>query len=95
MFAVLAHAWLQAVSDDRTAALVLSDGTELTGVLHPSLSLAQARGPAGGTLDLESACKQLLVSEASLWASVLKIRNGDTCKDELYISEVLPFDAVS
>ena len=85
---------------------MLSDGTELTGVLHPSLSLAQARGPAGGTLaqargpaggtsDLESACKQLLVIEASLWASVLKIRNGDTCKDELYISEVLPFDAVS
>ena len=65
----------------------------MTGVLHPSLSLAQARELAGSTLDLESACKQLLVSKASLWASVLKIRNGDTCKDELYISEVLPFGA--
>ena len=95
MFAVLAHAWLQAVSDDRTAALVLSDGTELTGVLHPSLSLAQARELAGRTLDLESAYKQLLVSKASLWASVLKIRNGDTRKDELYISDVLPFGASS
>ena len=76
--AVLARTWLQAVSDDRSVVFGLSYGTVLSGALHQSLSLAHARELAGRTLDLESAYKQLLISRASLWAAVLKIRNNDT-----------------
>ena len=91
--AVLSRTWLQAISDDRKVCFKLSDGRVISGTLHASLTLACARALAGRTLDLESAYKQLLVRKANLWAAVLKIHNTDTGRDELYVSEVLPFGA--
>ena len=63
--AVLSRSWLESITDDRVVSFKLSEGKVLTGKLHDSLTLVQARTLAGRTLDLESAYKQLLVSSSS------------------------------
>jgi hypothetical protein len=91
--AVLARSWLEAVRDDRAVEVRLSSGKVLRGTLHASLTLKDARSLVGRTLDLEAAYKQLLVSESSRWAAVIRIWNADAKEDQLYVSEVLPFGA--
>ena len=73
--AVLARTFAGAVDDSGTVRLALSDGQVIEGELHPSLNLDEARRILGRTLDLDSAYKQLLVRQSSLWASVLQVRN--------------------
>ena len=65
----------------------------MSGSLHESLSVAEARDLVRRTLDLESAYKQLLVAQASYWASAISVYNADLKCDELYSTEVLPFEA--
>ena len=70
----------------------LSDGEKLEGQLHSSLTLEDAATLMGRTLDLDSAYKQLLVRESSLWCSVLQVYDPDGCP-HLFVSQVLPFGA--
>ena len=88
--AVLARTFAGAVDDSGTVRLALSDGQVIEGELHPSLNLDEARRILGRTLDLDSAYKQLLVRQSSLWASVLQVRNPSG-EPFLFISQVLPF----
>ena len=53
--AVLARTFLEMVSDDKCFRVDLSDGTVLSGWLHSSLTVPQARHLVGRTLDLEFA----------------------------------------
>lgn len=89
---ILARTLLECVHEDRSVRLDLSDGSELRGALHESLTLDEARSLTGRTLDLEAAYKQMMVAPSSLWSSVLAIEapNG---KKELFISRALPFGA--
>ena len=88
----LSRTFLEAVQDDRKVAVSLSDGTMLSGTLHETLSLDEARDLCGRTLDLEAAYKQMLVRESSLWSSVLLISEPGVGK-QYFISQVLPFGA--
>ena len=90
--ALSARTILEAVSKEGVVCLKLSDGSRLKGLLHPSLKNGEARRIIGRTLDLEAAYKQMLVSEKSLWASVLSVDDPDG-KQKLFISHVLPFGA--
>ena len=60
----------------------------------PLLSSGEAKRIVGRTLDLEAAYKQMLVSEKSLWASVLSVEDPDG-KQKLFLSHVLPFGALA
>lgn len=73
-------------------AVELSEGSKLQGRLHHSLSLSDAKKILGRTLDLDSAYKQLLVRQSSLWASVLQVRDPHGAP-HFYVSQVLPFGA--
>lgn len=90
--AILARTSLEAVSDDWSVRLTLSDGTCFEGELHASLSLDAARTLHARTLDLDAAYEQLLVSRASLWCSVLAIEDPDQVR-QMFISHVIPFGA--
>ena len=57
-----------------------------------SLKHGEAKRIVGRTLDPEAAYKQMLVSEKSLWASVLSVEDPDG-KQKLFLSHVLPFGA--
>lgn len=70
----------------------LSDGSRLSGMLHPSIGASECRRLVGRTLDLEAAYKQVLVSKSSLWTSVLAIEDLQGAK-RLFISKVAPFGA--
>ena len=89
---VMARTMIEAVADDGTVELELSDGSVMKGYLHPSFSVASARQLAGRTLDLEAAYKQLLVRESSLWCSALQVRRPSG-SNAYFISQVLPFGA--
>ena len=93
--AVLLRTFLDGAADNGDLLFHLSDGAALEGRLHPSISVLQARTLVGRTLDLEDAYRQLVVSKPSMWASVLQIFNHDLGKDELYLSEGLPFGAAA
>ena len=73
--AVLSRKILRTASADRKVEIKLSTGKLLRGVLHISLTVAQATALVGRTLDLESAYKQLLVARGSAWGAVLNIFN--------------------
>ena len=90
--AVLARTMLDCVDEERTVVLTLSDGAKLSGKLHKSLSVIDARNLVGRTLDLDSAYKQMLVAQQSLWCSVLAIEDHSG-QYQCFISEVLPFGA--
>ena len=81
-----------AVTDDGRVSLKLSDGSSLEGSLHFSLDVTAARTILGRTLDLDSAYKQLLVRQSSLWSSVLQVRDC-AGQPHLFLSQVLPFGA--
>jgi hypothetical protein len=91
--AALVRALLAGVDDQRIVSLDLSDGTLLRGVLHPSLSLLDARSIVGRTLDLEAAYKQLTVACSSAWASVIVVFSPVHNQPLLYALEALPFGA--
>ena len=93
--AVMARVFLEAVYDDRAVKLCLSDGSWLTGVLHSSLTVEQARDILGRTLDLESAYKQISVADSSRWTSALAIHNPVLDCNQLFVAEVLPFGATA
>ena len=90
--AVLARTMAGAVTDDGRVSLKLSDGSSLEGSLHFSLDVTAARTILGRTLDLDSAYKQLLVRQSSLWSSVLQVRDC-AGQPHLFLSQVLPFGA--
>ena len=90
--AVVARTFLEMISDDGMVSCTLCDGTCLRGPLSSELSVQDARRLVGRTLDLEAAYKQCLVSESSLWASVLGIVSPSGSR-ELFVSHVLPFGA--
>ena len=89
---VMARTFVEAVQEDRSVSIELSDGSKLVGVLHDSFSIDDARRVCGRTLDLEAAYKQMLVRESSLWASVLLVPSPGGEK-HYFISRVLPFGA--
>ena len=89
---ILSRTFLEAVSEDRQVCIPMSGGCYLKGVLHPSLTVDDARNLFGRTLDLEAAYKQMLVRESSLWASILLI-NEPGVGGRFFASEVLPFGA--
>eukprot|EP00438_Fugacium_kawagutii_P011611 Skav216067 [mRNA] locus=scaffold389:28036:29832:+ [translate_table: standard] len=91
---LVARTMIEAVKDDGTVVLTLSDGSSLNGYLHNSMSVREARTLVGRTLDLDAAYKQMLVAKQSLWASVLAIEDPDGYK-RLFVSNVLPFGASS
>jgi hypothetical protein len=93
--AVLARTMLEIVNDTREVMISLGDGSVLSGQLHDSLTLDDARTLVGRCLDLEAAYKQLLVRQSSQWASVIMVFNVESGKDELYMAEVLPFGAAA
>jgi hypothetical protein len=82
-----------AVEDDRKVSITLASGRVLTGTLHSSLSVHQARQVVGRTLDLDSAYKQLATAMKSRWACVQATYNPESQKAELDISVALPFGA--
>ncbi len=88
--AILARSFLECVSEGASVAMRLSDGAYLCGSLHESFSVEEARTLCGRTLDLESAYKQMLVKESSLWASILLVDDASGQK-HFFVSQVLPF----
>ena len=88
----LSRIFLEAVSDDRQVSIPMPGGGCLSEVLHPSLTVDDARDLRGRTLDLEAAYKQMLVRESSLWASILLITEPGVGRC-FFASEVLPFGA--
>ena len=92
--AVLARSFLESVKEDGTVEIVLSSGKQLVGKLRESLDLNSARRLVGRTLDLEAAYKQMMVSEPSLWCSVLLVSDPLGNK-HYFLSQVLPFGAAS
>ena len=74
---VLARTLAGSVAEDGTVALELSDGKMLKGILHASLTVLEAKRIVGRTLDLDSAYKQLLVRQSSLWRSVLQVMDTE------------------
>ena len=91
--ALVAKMMLEAVGDDRSVTIRLSDGRELKGKLHESLSPTKARDLVGRTLDLDAAYKQIPIAMSSRWASVLRIHNFEKNVDQNYVAEALPFGA--
>lgn len=89
---LLARTFLEAVRDDGTVQLKLSDGLVLKGVVHKSISVAAARKLVGRTLDLEGAYKQMVIHKSSQWCSVLAVDNGFGAK-KLFLAHALPFGA--
>ena len=89
--AALTRAILGCVSSDRRIEIRLSCGEILRGWLAQELSLEDAGTLLGRTLDLEAEYRQLLVAEASSWASVVCVFCPETNKPALFCSEALPF----
>lgn len=89
---VLARTMLECVDESGEVRLELSTGECLVGQLHTSITLEQARQLRGRTLDLDAAYKQMIVSDSSLWCSVLAIENESYAK-HLFLSRALPFGA--
>eukprot|EP00438_Fugacium_kawagutii_P017155 Skav211198 [mRNA] locus=scaffold2111:119634:121253:- [translate_table: standard] len=90
--AVLARTFIESVHDDRKVRMKLSNGNVLSGLLHDSMTVDQARTLCGRTLDLDAAYKQILTSKSSLWCSVLAVES-DLGEKKLFVSNVLPFGA--
>ena len=86
---------LSAVKPDRSVALLLASGAKLVGKLHPSISYEQARDLVGRTLDLKSAYRQLPVSPASCWASVVSVFQPGHEEPALFLQRALPFGATA
>ena len=93
--ASVTKAIVYSIGDDRTVKFVLSDGSTLEGMLHPSLSIDLARTLVGRTLDMSSAYRQLIISVASEWFSVVATYNPNTGATELDLQNSLPFGATA
>ena len=91
--AALARTMLQMVSDEGWVEVTLSNGTVLSGKLHDSLTVEEARQLAGRTLDLKSAYKQLLIHRTSEWAAVVAVTDPEDMAKKLFRLNALPFGA--
>jgi hypothetical protein len=81
------------VDDSRTVRVVLSDGTEHRGYLHPEWDLKAARSLAGKVWDLSKAYRQLARAPQHASLGIIATWNSHKKCVELFEQPVLPFGA--
>ena len=82
---------MEDIGDNHTVRAVFSNGVILEEKTHCSLSADNAKNLVGKTLDLDVAHKQIPVSDASRWASVIQNCHTERKEDQPPVAEALPF----